>query len=326
MGQFANWMRSNRVALLVATGMFAIMATVMAVMIAGYDFSLIMDVFASPERQAVSPFLWVWRIGGLLTWPVFMLLLLLPYRNPSDEDSGRKLLSAGIIAGVYGGFGMWVTNYVTSLFLSAVSEMPNQDALVAPVVLVLDVLSILYTWGFCAIYGFGLKSMVGGQRENWVPISIAMTVIGQWVSPIVIMIPMSIVLSMVLRILMVFMTDSFVAYAIPIAIALSTGNFMGQWLSFWQVHDKVLGVHPAVPQPMPVPAPYAYQQGMPQGTQPVAPNLNPQQQPYQSPYPYPYQGQSTYGQPIQQDAQGVPVGQIPQGDPMTDAYGFPMTQ
>lgn len=67
MDRFLNWLRANKVALIVATAMFAVMAVVMALMLNESLMGNLGTIFSDDATKTMSPFLWAWRAGGALT-------------------------------------------------------------------------------------------------------------------------------------------------------------------------------------------------------------------------------------------------------------------
>ena len=71
MERFKWWLKSNALALVVASLMFAVMACMMGGMI-DRDLSSLLDLFGDWSKRMTSPFLWTWRLVGMATWwPVF---------------------------------------------------------------------------------------------------------------------------------------------------------------------------------------------------------------------------------------------------------------
>lgn len=304
MQRLVMWLKANKLALIVSTLMFAVMATVMAVMLDKDFFGNIGDVLSEDATDMMSPFLWVWRIGGMVTWPVFYLLLFRPFHDPNSQESTMRMLLVAIAGMLYGGLGMWATNLISTALVSflAYGASTSQASSLLTLVgwLLVDMLSIAYTWGFCAIYAVALKSFVGRQDNNWILVSIGFTMIGRWLGPLLISFLIVVILDLILIPFSSFGLSGFLIVAIPIAIALSTGNFAGQWLAFWKVHDHVLGIAEAdAMRQRQLMAQYAYDhQGMPtqlypyqqmptsQPTQPMQPMPQmPQQVPAYPTYP-----------------------------------------
>jgi len=257
MRMFVIWLRRNKVALGVATGMFALMAAVMAVMIYN-DWSVIGDLMSATSGKMSSPFLWVWRVGGLFTWPVFYMLLLRSYAgdgNPRSKGTMAAVVSAGAL---YGGFGMWGANELAGLLLRSVDGAALRPGMGIEfgILLVIDLISLAYTWGFCVIYALALGRLSGRQGTQWVLPSIGYALLGRWVGSILVSLLLFIVLYIFLLVIMTMSGFDWTLVVVPVAIALSVGNFVGQWPGFWVTHDRALGIvpMPAIPYPSPMAA------------------------------------------------------------------------
>ena len=228
------WMKKNRLALVVATLMFAVMAAVMAEFLVGDEFSLDF-IFDGPEASEMG-MLWAWRIGGLLTWPVFMWLLLRPYVDLTREGHQACLTRTLVIAALYGGGGLWL---LSSLW-TAVSHLSEEYlVIIAPAIAVLMLgMPYLYTWGFVAIYGFARDGFAGNAHHGWMGRSLATTVLGVYAIGPLIYAALSLVLVpvVVAADAMPGAVGEHVAFDL-LAIALSTGNFCSQWFAFHRVDE-----------------------------------------------------------------------------------------
>lgn len=307
MDRFLNWLRANKVALIVATAMFAVMAVVMALMLNEDLMGNLGTIFSDDATKTMSPFLWVWRAGGALTWPVFLILLLSPFRRPDDPSATTKVVSAAFVGAAYGGLGLWG---LTALTPSLASSVPQGSVGIALLMLLaVETLSLAYTWGFCAIYGVCLSSLTGRKGTGWVLPSIGFTLLGRYVGPVVISVLLGIVMGIVIWVASLAGQWDFLLVAVPAAIALSTGNFAGQWLSFWKVHDHILGIMP-MPRAVPYPGQYPYGATTPYGYPAGQPA--PQGYPQQPAQPMP-QAQPPYASPKTVDAAARPNAANPNG-------------
>ena len=228
------WMKKNHVALLVATLMFAVMASVMAEFLLLDDAS-VFALFDEPNH-GTSAMLWTWRIGGLLTWPVFMWLLLRPFVDSSRQDHRSCLARTLGIAALYGGGGLWL---LSSLWTALTHVEEGLLVLVAPGLAVLMLgMPYLYTWGFVAIYGFTRDQLQGRSEHGWMGKSLTATVLGVYAIGPLIYAALSLILVPVIVSLdaMPGEVGTHVAFDL-FAIALSTGNFASQWFAFSRVDE-----------------------------------------------------------------------------------------
>lgn len=306
---FLKWMRDNVAALVISTTMFVAMAVIMATMVNQDFIASLGSLFASYSEKAVSPFLWVWRAGGAVTWPTFFVLLLRRFRNPRDPKGVPKLIVVALAGTLYGGFGLWGFTEAVGL---AAERIPDWGISIALMFLLLvELLSFAYTWGFCAIYALGLKSLTGRPGSAWVLPSIGFSALGRYIGQFLISFTLAIMMSIIIQLLALVSEWDGIFFIMPVALALCVGNFAGQWPSFWKAHDEVLGIKPVPPvpaypatHPAGMPVRYGYPVGppMPQGQAP----MQGRQDPYagmppsapQVPSPrYPYPEQPPEGNP-----------------------------
>lgn len=224
------WAKKNAVALSVATLMFAVMAAVMA------EFLVSGDVFEDAWGATLSSqgMLWTWRIGGLVTWPVFMWLLLRPH-SAGASVAGRQVLARTlVVAALYGGGGLWIISECWRAFATL-----NEHAMsvVAPFMALASLgLPYLYTWGFVAIYGLARDGLAGRTEHGWMARSLGATVLGIYAIGALIYAAFAVVALPVAMIMGMLPDDAGMHLAADLfGIALSTGNFMSQWYAFYQV-------------------------------------------------------------------------------------------
>ena len=312
---FLNWLCDNRAALIISTAIFVAMAVIMGLMVNQDILKSLGDLFANYSERAVSPFLWVWRGGGAIAWPTFFVLLLYRFRNPQDPKGILKLVVVALAGMLYGGFGMWGLTEAMGLLLERMSG--QGIGIVMLFIVFVEVVSCAYTWGFCAIYALGLKSLTGRTGNAWVLPAIGFSALGRYIGQFLISLAVSLVLTIVIQIMMLASDWDSLVLVLPIAVSLCIGNFAGQWPSFWKTHDGVLGIRteprmPAYPTAYPAgtPVQYGYPAGQPSPqAYPQAPAPTPAQQP-------PYAGTPADVVPPQPPAPQYPYpGQPPEGNP-----------
>ena len=224
------WVKKNAVALSVATLMFAIMAAVMAEFLVNGD--VLEDVWgATLSSQGM---LWTWRIGGLVTWPVFMWLLLRPHAVESSAEGRQMLVRTLVIAALYGGGGLWAISECWRAF-AALDE--HVMSVVAPFMALASLgLPYLYTWGFVAIYGLARDGLAGRTEHGWMARSLGATVLGIYAIGALIYAAFAVIALPVAMMMGMLPDDAGIHLAADLfGIALSTGNFMSQWYAFYQV-------------------------------------------------------------------------------------------
>ena len=228
------WMKRRGVALLASTIMFALMAAIMAEFLM-VDDNLFSSLF-NRENLSSQGMLWTWRIGGLVTWPVFMWLLLRPYVRAGDSAHQAILAQTLAIVALYGGGGLWL---VSSLWQSLMLLDDGLLSLVVPFVALFSfLLPYGYTWGFVAQYGVARDRLAGNAEHGWVARSLGATVIGIYGIGVLIYLALLVVLAPVSMIASVAPEEVAEHLALALfAIALSTGNFASQWYAFYCV-DK----------------------------------------------------------------------------------------
>ena len=228
------WMKRRGIALLVATIMFALMAAVMAEFMVVED-NTFFSLF-SHENLTSQGMLWTWRIGGLVTWPVFMWLMLRPHARMGDSTHRSILVQTLVMAALYGGGGLWL---ISSLWQSLVLLEGGLLSLVVPFVALLSfLLPYAYTWGFVAQYGVARDRLAGNDKHGWISRSLGATVLGIYGIGILIYLAMIVVLAPVAMIISVAPAEVADHLAVSLfAIALSTGNFASQWYAFYCVDD-----------------------------------------------------------------------------------------
>lgn len=229
-----EWMKRRSLALLVSTIMFALMAAVMAEYVV-VDDNLFFSVF-DRENLTSQGMLWTWRIGGLVTWPVFMWLLLRPYVREGDSAHQAILVQTLLIVALYGGGGLWL---ISSLWGSLVLLEGSLLSLVVPFVALLSfLLPYAYTWGFVAQYGVARDRLAGNDKHGWISRSLGATVLGIYGIGVLIYLALLVVLAPVTMIVSVAPAEVADHLAVALfAIALSTGNFASQWYAFYCVDD-----------------------------------------------------------------------------------------
>lgn len=233
-----EWMKRRSLALLVSTIMFALMAAVMAEFVV-VDDNLFFSVF-DRENLTSQGMLWTWRIGGLVTWPVFMWLLLRPYVREGDSAHQAILVQTLVIVALYGGGGLWL---ISSLWRSLVLLEGSLLSLVVPFVALLSfLLPYAYTWGFVAQYGVARDRLAGNDKHGWISRSLGATVLGIYGIGVLIYLALLVVLAPVTMIVSVAPAEVADHLAVALfAIALSTGNFASQWYAFYSVDDWLEG-------------------------------------------------------------------------------------
>ena len=307
MNAFFQWMKAHRRALIVACVMFGVMATCMVETLFAYD-AWATDVFDRFSSLTV----WIWRVGGAVTWPVFMWLLLQPHLGKAPD--GQKVLAiVCAIAAAYGGFGLWAAYKLFEVMITAIE---NGAAFIVPLVMAVGmVLPFTYVWGFVILYGWGRTRLMQHAGDYaWLADSAIATVVGLYVIGALIYLALmfvSLPVALVASPLFAIGAEEAAFHVIMdvFAVAISTGNFASQWWAFYKV-DENLDQRAAVAQP----APYA---------QP-APVVQPQQymEPQQYVEPAPYGQPPQYGQPEQhskyaQNAQPeMPAPTVPQEVPV----------
>lgn len=226
-----NWMRDHKQALVVATCMFALMAVSMgeAMMATG---GIISSLFDDDSSVLAA---WIWRIGGALTWPVFMWLLLKPHADNS-RDAQVTLGKVCIVSFLYGGFGLWI---IWRLFDLLVVIVDNGLSFLGAIIALLGiVLPFAYVWGFVALYGFARAKLEGRANDRgWIVLSLFATIIGVYGIGALIYVALAAV-----SVPIVFVVSPLVAVGADdlawhvavdmFAVALSTGNFASQWWAF----------------------------------------------------------------------------------------------
>ena len=229
-----EWMKRRSLTLVIPTIMFALMAAVMAEFMVVEDNSFF-SLF-SHENLTSQGMLWTWRIGGLVTWPVFMWLMLRPYVRAGDSDHQAVLVQTLVVAALYGGGGLWL---ISSLWQSLVLLEGGFLSLVVPFVALLSfLLPYAYTWGFVAQYGVARDRLAGNDKHGWTSRSLGATVLGIYGIGILIYLALLVVLAPVTMIVSVAPAEVADHLALALfAIALSTGNFASQWYAFYCVDD-----------------------------------------------------------------------------------------
>jgi hypothetical protein len=338
-----TWMKEHKLALIVSTLMFALMAGVMGEIML-LDESFLSALFA--DDATFHGMLWTWRIGGLVTWPVFMWLLLRPHLNLQVKRHRSCLIVVLVVAALYGGGGLWL---VSEIIRTVFSLDDKALVFVAPLLAIATIgLPYLYTWGFVAIYGFARDWLANTTTHGWVPKSLLATVLGIYGVGALVYLALGMVVlpfTVIVSVLPEHVSTHLLADLC--AIALSTGNFASQWYAFYKVDEymdapKAAPYGPETMGQIPVGAP-TYPAGRPAATAPVmladgtilgpdgrvyVPQGTPAPQVYAQPRAYPPQAyaQQAYAQP-----QTQPVVQQPtvwQGSQMPAGaqQAYPMAQ
>ena len=245
-----SWMKKNAAALGVATLMFAVMAAVMA------EFLLLDDSWHDlwGAGSSSAGMLWTWRIGGLLTWPIFMWLMLRPHVRAGDATHNQVLVRTLLVAAAYGGGGLWAISECWRAF-AALDE--HLMSLVAPFIALASLgLPYLYTWGFVVIYGLARDALAGRTEHGWMARSLGATVLGIYAIGALIYMALAVVMLPVAMIMGMIPEDAGVHLAADLfGIALSTGNFASQWYAFYRVDAWIDDARSAAASPVPG-APY----------------------------------------------------------------------
>ena len=320
-----EWMRVHKLALIVSCVMFAIMAVAMVEVTLATD-----DLWGMLSALEDGAPAWIWRAGGLLTWPVFMWLLLrdrlkvLPDLAP---DHMTTMIACCVAAAVYGGGGLWVLSNMLSFLYRGLGHDSSLFLIVMPVC---TVLPFVYVWVFVAIYGFGQTRMITRTvSKDWIVKSAIAAVIG--VYGIGALIDMALAAVVVPAYLLVSPAIAVGADELAFhlmldlcAVAISTGNFVSQWWAFKRV-DECLDVE------------FGLAQGQARASVPGAAGQQPPAQPFttapaasasdgqpsaqvpgtqQAPAPYPPTSQGTAGQKYGGAGQAaqVPVAPVPLQD------------
>ena len=264
-----TWMKEHGLALIVSTLMFALMAGVMGEIML-LDESFLSALFA--DDATFHGMLWTWRIGGLVTWPVFMWLLLRPHLNLQVKRHRSCLIVVLVVAALYGGGGLWL---VSEIIRTVFSLDDKALVFVAPLLAIATIgLPYLYTWGFVAIYGFARDWLANTTTHGWVPKSLLATVLGIYgVGALVYLALGMVVLPFTVIVSVLPEQVSTHLLADLCAIALSTGNFASQWYAFYKVDEyidapKAAPYGPGAMGQIPVGAP-TYPAGGPAATVPV---------------------------------------------------------
>ena len=335
-----TWMKEHKLALIVSTLMFALMAGVMGEIML-LDESFLSALFA--DDATFHGMLWTWRIGGLVTWPVFMWLLLRSHLNLQVKRHRSCLIVVLVVAALYGGGGLWL---VSEIIRTVFSLDDKALVFVAPLLAIATIgLPYLYTWGFVAIYGFARDWLANTTAHGWVPKSLLATVLGIYGVGALVYLALGMVVlpfTVIVSVLPEHVSTHLLADLC--AIALSTGNFASQWYAFYKVDEymdapKAAPYGPETMGQIPVGAP-TYPAGGPAATAPVmladgtilgpdgrvyVPQGTPAPQVYAQPQPQAY-AQQAYAQP-----QAQPVVQQPtvwQGSQMPAGaqQAYPMAQ
>lgn len=229
-----EWMKRHIVALVIPTIMFALMAAIMAEFMVVDDNSFF-SLF-NHENLTSQGMLWTWRIGGLVTWPVFMWLLLRPYVRTGDSAHQAILVQTLVVVALYGGGGLWL---ISSMWSTLVLLEGGYLSLVVPFVALLSfLLPYAYTWGFVAQYGVARDRLASNDKHGWISRSLGATVLGIYGIGILIYLALLVVLAPVTMIVSVAPAEVADHLALALfAIALSTGNFASQWYAFYCVDD-----------------------------------------------------------------------------------------
>ena len=265
-----EWMKSHRAALIVASCMFAMMA-MLIVEAALLGNGEILDILDTDKNQLC---MWIWRIGGAVTWPVFMFLLLRPHMGKVGNDKSVLATICGA-ALVYGGFGLWLVSKVLNLLMSIPED--SVLTLLYPFVGILCiVLPYAYVWGFVALYGFGRQRLLGSTDSGWVKQSALAAVIGIYGIGALIYLALAVVMVPLMMVLVIPASVSVFPEHVFLdvcAAAISTGNFASQWWAFKRVDDYFL------PQAVPVPVAPSSPYPLAQVSQPGIPVVPIGQQP-----------------------------------------------
>lgn len=281
-----KWMGNHKGALIVSTIMFAFMAMFM------------MEVWLSvtPDPDFVTygtkgdgipqTVLWIWRLGGFLTWPVFIYMLLRPHLDKAKQKAASGQFSgnptsiasiACIIAAVYGGGGLWLVDTITTSMLKVLS-FGDQWLIFTPILaILLLVIPFAYLWGFVALYGFSRTKLDDTKDTQWIWPSVGAAIVGVFLIGILIYAAIAIVM---IPILLIIGSASYSFDWTPaisqhltcdlVAMAISSGNFASQWYGFKKVDEKLdpdtygkfVPVPPATYRP-PQPAMYPQRNGGP---------------------------------------------------------------
>lgn len=226
------WAKRRALALTIATLMFAVMAVVMAEFLTRGD---LFDVFETGS-DAAKGMLWTWRVGGLVTWPVFMGLLLRPYVDSDDGRQRAVLARTLVVAAIYGGGGLWAISGLWQAFLSADENIVM--ALSPFMALTTVFLPYAYTWGFVAIYGFARDGLAGRRTHGWISRSLLASVLGVYCIGALVYAALGIVTIPVASVVSLLPEEVSLHLAFGIwGIAISTGNFASQWYSFFRVDE-----------------------------------------------------------------------------------------
>ncbi len=260
MSAFFQWMKAHRQALIVSCVMFGVMATCMA------------ESLLSDEAWSTGFFetfggltVWIWRLGGAVTWPVFMWLLLRPYLGKAP-DGNKALGVVCAIAALYGGFGLWAAY---KLFEVMVTAVDNGAVFITPLVMAVGMmLPFAYVWGFVILYGCGRSRLM--QRPDdygWLGNSAIATVVGLYIIGALIYLAMLFVampLSLVTSPLFALGAEEVALHVVVdvLAIAVSTGNFASQWWAFYKVDEyfdqPIVAEQPAMYAPQAAALPRLY--------------------------------------------------------------------
>ena len=263
-----SWMKKNAAALGVATLMFAVMAAVMA------EFLLLDDSWHDlwGAGSSSAGMLWTWRIGGLVTWPTFMWLMLRPHVRAGDATHNQVLVRTLLVAAAYGGGGLWVISECWRAFAALDGHLMS---LVAPFIALASLgLPYLYTWGFVVIYGLARDALAGRTEHGWMARSLGATVLGIYAIGALIYMALAVVMLPVAMIMGVLPADAGLHLAADLfGIALSTGNFASQWYAFYRVDAWIddARLAGATPAPDTSSAPAAAAAMPPQTAAPVPP-------------------------------------------------------
>lgn len=229
-----DWMKRHSQALLVSTFMFALMAAIMAGFMVPDDEFL---TLVSDENLTSPSVLWTWRIGGLVTWPVFMWLMLRPYVHAGDSTHRSILIDTLITVALYGGVGLWITLAFwrpIALWKFNIINDPSSLLLTPLMLLLMLILPFVYTWGFVAQYGVTRDRLASNDTHDWISCSLRSTAFGFGV----IGIPMYLALYKVLAPLVKATSigsagvSGYVTTAL-FTIAFFIGNFASQWYAFY---------------------------------------------------------------------------------------------
>lgn len=228
------WMKEHKLALIVSTLMFALMAGIMGEFVMVDD--SVFDAIFGDGGVSTFGMLWTWRIGGFVTWPVFMWLLLRPHANMQVDEHRKCLGITLVVAALYGGGGLWLVSEI----LRGVMLLDESVLVFVTPFLAIATLGLpyLYTWGFVAIYGSARTRLANVSTKGWVSKSLLATVLGIYGVGALVYLAFGIVVLPIAVIVSILPEEISSHVLVDLcAIALSTGNFASQWYAFYKVDE-----------------------------------------------------------------------------------------